>query len=338
MSGFLKCVKSLGVLVIAFIVVGASETTTSDYINDYKANYSRPVKIPFPQDNLYTYEKAKLGKNLFYDVRLSADDSISCASCHKPEYSWEDGLITPTGIGNAKVARHSPTILNMAWGELYFWDGRAESLEKQALMPIQDPNEMGQDIDSLILKLSDIPDYVEQFDSVFPDSGITPENIGKAIATYERTIVSSSSSFDYWIMGNENAISEQAKRGFVLFNEKAKCSLCHEGWNFTDLGFHDIGLDTNDIGRYDILDIKVLKNSFKTPSLRNITERAPYMHNGSIQTLEEVIHHYNDGFVVRESLSPEIVPLNLTQDEIADLLVFLETLSSKDLIVMKADQ
>ena len=189
---------------------------------------------------------------------------------------------------------------------------------------------MGQNIESLIKELEIITEYRDEFTSVFPNDGITSENIGKAIATFERTIVSGIAPFDEWIMGNENSISQEAKRGFNLFNGKANCVSCHEGWNFSDLSFHDIGLNSDDVGRHAIFEIDVLRSSFKTPTLRNIAERAPYMHDGSISTLEEVVDHYNDGFVTRESLSSEIKPLNLSQSEKKDILEFLLSLSSDD--------
>lgn len=295
-----------------------------------KGDYDRPKSIPFPEDNPYSDAKAELGRKLFFDPRLSSSNLISCASCHNPSFGWEDGQ--PLGSGNkmGKLGRHTPTILNLAWGEVFFWDGRAETLEEQALGPIEAGAEMAQPLDDLIKELSAIEGYRKAFAEAFPDSGITKENIGKAIATFERTIVSNLAPFDRWVRGKDKAIGESAKRGFLVFNTKARCSRCHSGWNFTDDSFHDIGLKSTDIGRNKVLGDDLLLHAFKTPGLRNIVERAPYMHDGSLKTLAEVVDHYDSGFERRPSLSDEMKPLNLTPEEKADLVAFMESLSSKD--------
>lgn len=322
--------KSFGAVALLGLALAGVSTLIAADGHDMRDNYKRPADIPFPEENPYGEDKAELGKQLFFDPRLSRENNLTCGSCHNPSFAWEDAQETSVGTPMSRLGRHTPTVLNLAWGEIYFWDGRAETLEEQALGPIQAGGEMAQDMDQLIDELKAVPGYVERFDDVFPGEGVTPENIGKAIATYERTIVSAQAPFDAWVDGDEDAISGAAKRGFELFNTKAKCVACHEGWNFTDWGFHDIGLGDRDEGRFEILDIEALKHSFKTPGLRNIVERAPYMHDGSIRTLEEVIDHYNDGFSTRPSLSPEMVKLNLTDDEKSDLVAFLKTLSSDD--------
>lgn len=296
-----------------------------------RKSYRRPTEIPFPADNPYTERKAELGKMLFFDPRLSGSNLISCASCHNPSFAWEDAQ--PTGAGNEmnRLGRHTPTILNLAWGELFFWDGRAESLEEQALGPIQADVEMAQPIDTLIAELDAIPGYRAIFEEVFPGEGVTADNIAKAIATYERTVVSAQAPFDKWIEGDENAISDSAKRGFVVFNTKANCNACHSGWNFTDDSFHDIGLETEDIGRAGIVpEIPEFKHNFKTPGLRNIVQRAPYMHNGSLTNLYDVVDHYADGFVKRPTLSDDVIPFQLSSAEREDLVQFLQTLTSPD--------
>lgn len=310
----------------------AVDTITTASIPDepLKAKYKRPERIPFPEDNPYSDAKAELGKKLFFDPRLSSSNLISCASCHNPSFGWEDAQ--PLGSGNkmGKLGRHTPTILNLAWGEVFFWDGRAESLEEQALGPIMADAEMAQPMEQLLKELKSVAGYRDAFEKAFPGSGITPENIGKAIATYERTIVSNLSAFDRWIRGDEAAINEEAKKGFQVFNTKARCANCHSGWNFTDDSFHDIGLGSTDPGRGEVLGAKALMHAFKTPGLRNIVERAPYMHDGSIKTLREVIDHYDRGFVKRETLSSEIKPLSLSDEEKSNLVAFLKTLSSRD--------
>ncbi len=300
----------------------------------WKGEYVRPGEVPFPEENPYTAEKANLGHKLFFDPRLSGSDYISCATCHNPSFSWGDGL--PTGFGHkmTKLGRRTPTILNSAWGELMMWDGRFESLEEQALGPMGAEAEMNQELSGIVEELQAIPGYRTLFNVTFPGEGISIENIAKAIATYERTIVSGIAPFDRWVAGDETAISAAAKRGFDLFNNKANCAACHTTWNFSDSGFHDIGLPDDDLGRGGVLKTVVkMQHAFKTPTLRNVVHRAPYMHDGSLATLKEVIDHYNDGFKRRESLSDEMKPLNLSEDEKADLLAFLLTLEGADQVV-----
>jgi cytochrome c peroxidase len=294
-----------------------------------KALYRRPTTIPFPKDNLYTPEKAALGKKLYFDTRLSVTSAQSCASCHSPSFGWGDGLPVGVGHGMAKLGRRSPSIVNAAWGEIFMWDGRLATLEEQALGPIQAAGEMNMPLDQLMLRLASIPEYKPQFEAAFPKDGMSPKTLAAAIATYERTVVSERSPFDVWIEGNEKAISEEAKRGFALFNGKAVCSSCHEGWNFSNDSFHDIGLPTKDIGREEFVPgVVKMKHAFKTPGLREISRRGPYMHNGSLPTLESVIEHYDQGGVARPSRSDLMKPLGLTAQDKADLVAFLMTLTS----------
>ena len=294
-----------------------------------KAEYRRPATIPFPKDNPYSVEKASLGKKLFFDTRLSAANILSCGSCHSPAYGWGDGQPTGVGHGMKKLGRRSPTIINAAFGQIFMWDGRASSLEEQALGPIRADVEMNLPVDQLLEKLKGIEGYRPLFQAVFPREGIAPETIARAIATYERTVVSSRAPFDVWIEGDEAAISQQAVRGFVLFNTKARCVDCHTGWNFTDDSFHDIGLASADIGRAKILPgIEKMIYAFKTPGLREISLRGPYMHDGSVPTLEAVMDHYNRGGIDRPSRSAQIKPLGLSKQESADLVAFMKTLNS----------
>ena len=209
------------------------------------------------------------------------------------------------------------------------WDGRLATLEDQALGPIQSPGEMNMQIDDLMHRLASIPEYKPLFDVAFPGEGIKVPTLAKAIATYERTVVSDRAPFDAWIDGNEKAISEEAKRGFELFNGKAQCSACHEGWNFTNEGFQDIGLPSADVGRGQFLpEVIKMQHAFKTPSLREISRRSPYMHDGSLATLEDVVEHYDRGGVDRPSRSDLMKPLDLTSQEKTDLVAFLKTLGS----------
>ncbi|HKA70995.1 MAG TPA: cytochrome c peroxidase [Xanthobacteraceae bacterium] len=308
---------------------GAVPRSAPASLAELKAQYRRPETIPFPKDNPYTVEKATLGKKLYFDTRLSAANLLSCAACHSPAYGWGDGQ--PRGIGHnmKQLGRRSPTIVNAAFGEIFMWDGRAGSLEEQALGPIRADVEMNLPIDQLLAKLKAIPEYQPLFKAAFPKDGMTPDNIAKAIATYERTVVSGRAPFDAWIEGDERAIPEEAKRGFVLFNNKGGCQNCHSGWNFTDDSFHDIGLSDADVGRGKFLPAIVkMQQAFKTPGLREITRRGPYMHDGSVATLEAVIEHYNTAGVERPSRSELIKPLALSAQEKADLVAFMKTLTS----------
>jgi len=298
-------------------------------IDALKAQYKRPSTIPFPKDNPYTPEKAALGKKLYFDTRLSLTSAQSCASCHSPGFGWGDGLAVGVGHGMAKLGRHSPTIINAAWSSIFMWDGRLPTLEDQALGPIQSPGEMNMQIDQLMDRLASIPEYKPLFEAAFPGEGMKVATLAKAIATYERTVVSERAPFDAWIDGDEKAISEEAKGGFALFNGKAQCSYCHEGWNFTNEGFQDIGLSSDDVGRGKFLpDVIKMQHAFKTPGLREISRRSPYMHDGSMATLEEVVDHYDHGGTDRPSRSDLIKPLGLTSQEKSDLVAFLRTLNS----------
>lgn len=295
-----------------------------------KQSYKRPTSIPFPADNPYSAEKAALGKMLFFEPRLSKNRNMTCATCHNPSFGWEDATSTSIGAQNSHLGRHSPTIINAAWGKTFFWDGRAASLEEQAAGPIESNVEMNLPMSVAVDRLAEVASYQAWFKRVFGDSGITSDNIKKAIATFERTVVSGQAPFDLWIEGDESAISESAKRGFTLFNGKAECSACHTGWNFTDNKFHDIGLASKDKGLGARTGLAQDEFAFKTPSLRNITQRAPYMHDGSMNNLRSVIAHYIGGGIPRASRSELMRPVALTPQELSDLEAFLQTLTGKD--------
>lgn len=298
-------------------------------IDEMKARYRRPQTIPFPKTNPYTVRKVLLGERLFFDKRLSRSAVQSCASCHEPGFGWGDGL--PLGVGNGmiKLRRRTPSIVNAAWGSSFMWDGRLSDLEHQALDPIQSPTEMNMPIDELMKRLSSISEYTTLFEIAFPDEGLNPKTLSEALATFERTIVSSEAPFDAWIAGDEMAISGEAKAGFLIFNTKGRCSTCHEGWNFTNDSFQDIGLMTDDIGRSQLQpDVLNMKYAFKTPGLREIAHRGPYMHNGSVATLEDVVEHYDRGGIDRPSRADTIRPLGLTPLEKSNLVEFLKSLSS----------
>ncbi len=315
-----------------FFVKGlhANSFTTSE-IKELKQEYKRNINIPFPKHNPFTKSKYKLGKKLFFDKRLSATGTISCATCHRPQLGLEDGKALSKGVTGKTLSRHTPTILNLAWSELFSWDGRSRSLEEQAKKPITDQLEMGLNETQFSKMIQSDQNYLRMFTKAFPGRPINIGLASHALATFERKLISTPSPFDEWIEGKEDAISSEAKRGFLLFNGKAHCSTCHSGWRFTDDSFHDIGIDSADIGRGKFLKkINSMQHAFKTPTLRNIALRSPYMHNGSKRTLKEVIDFYNrGGDKKRPSLSSEIFLLNLTSQEKRDLISFLKTLSSE---------
>jgi cytochrome c peroxidase len=225
-----------------------------------------------------------------------------------------------------QLGRRTPTILNLAWAPALFWDGRAESLEEQALGPIEAAGEMNMKLDDMVRRLDSIPGYRALFEAAYPREPIAAETVAKAIATFERGVVSAQAPFDRWVAGDEDAISAAAQRGFLYFNQKARCSTCHSGWRFTDDSFHDIGIEADDLGRAKVTPrIELARFAFKTPTLRSVAERAPYLHDGSAETLEEVMALYTRGGAVhRPSLSPEIKPLGLTSSEEQDVVAFLK--------------
>lgn len=291
--------------------------------------FNRPAAVPQPADNTTTPLRAELGRQLFFDPRLSGSNALSCASCHNPALGWSDGQPTAIGHNMQVLERATPTILNTAYQRVQFWDGRAATLEEQALGPITAPGEMNQPLDELIQELKAIPGYVETFAAAYPGEGITAQTIAKAIAAFERTIIAAESDFDRWLSGNTQAMSPEALWGFVVFKGKANCTACHTGHNFTDDKFHNIGLkDVKNPGRFAIEPKPSLKAAFKTPTLRDVARTAPYMHNGAYTTLEEVIDHYDKGgFENAGTLSEDMKPLNLTREDKQALVTFLKSLS-----------
>ena len=315
------------------ITLSSSLLATPLPYEQQKAQFKRPDTIPFPADNPYSVQKAALGKMLFFDPRLSNNRNMTCATCHNPSFGWEDATPRSVGDQNSQLGRHSPTIINAAWGNKYFWDGRASSLEEQAKGPIESEVEMNLPLSKAVTRLSQVAQYRTWFARVFGSEGITADTITKAIATFERTIVSGEAPFDRWVNGDETAISPAAQRGFGLFVGKAKCIDCHSGWNFSDKKFYDIGLSGDDLGRGELTGNAQENFAFKTPSLRNISQRAPYMHDGRFENLTEVIIHYVSGGIQRPSLAPQMVPLVLNAQEIKDLEQFMLTLTGDDTAV-----
>ncbi|EKS29588.1 MAG: c-type cytochrome [Afipia felis] len=295
-----------------------------------RAKYRRPTIIPFPEDNPYSKAKADLGKMLFFDPLLSGSRKHSCSSCHVPAKSWSDGLPHAIGEDPAGMDIRSPSLIDIAFVDVLGWDGKFPDLESVTFGPLTSPQNMNITERELVRRLRALPRYNAAFAKAFGDKHITRRRIELALATYERTIVAGEAPFDRWIMGDENAISPEAKRGFALFNGKAHCSSCHSGPSFTDGSFQDIGSATgDDIGRGRLFpNSEKLQYAFKTPTLRDVAERGPYMHDGSVATLEGVIELYNKGGIDRPSRSPSIKPLSLNAAEKAELIAFLKTLSA----------
>ena len=324
--------KVCAFLVLMIAVVGGSIVVSRDAPGrgDSRASYRRPAAIPYPDDNPYTAAKAELGRTLFFDPILSGGRTRSCGTCHNPSLSWGDGLPRAVGEGNIALPLRSPTLLAIAWIPRLGWDGKFRDLESVTFGPITSPANMNLSEPALMKRLQAIPDYVSAFETAFGPDGITRRNVELALATFQRSIVVDQTPFDSWVGGNERAIGAAAKRGFELFNGKARCSGCHNGFAFSDGSFHDIGTATHaDVGRGRLFPTSVkLRYAFKTPTLRDVARRAPYMHDGSIPTLAGVIDLYDRGGIERPSRSVLIRPLELTQAEKTDLIEFLNTLTA----------
>jgi cytochrome c peroxidase len=295
--------------------------------------WRRPDSAPAPADNQPNATRIELGRSLFFDPRLSAKGVMSCASCHNPALGWSDGRPTAVGHDMKILGRATPTIVNAAFNPLQMWDGRKGSLEDQALGPFESENEQNIPLPELEQRVRSIPGYVNMFALAYPGEDISSRTIAKAIANFERTVVSLDTPFDRWIAGDTKAVNASAKRGFDLFQGKAECALCHQGFNFTDNGYHNIGLKeadgvAPDPGRFAHRKVAVLRGAFKTPTLRDITLTSPYMHNGSYTRLEQVIDHYDRGGDVKENLDANMNPLELTAQEKADLVEFLHSLTA----------
>ena len=325
--------RFMGLILTLSMLTAAGVSRAGDPTS--KDEYRRPDGILSPSNNPLTAEKAILGKTLFFDARLSRDGKMSCATCHSPDHRWSDGRMIPLGSENVKNARRTPTVLNSAWLTSLMWDGRAGSLEAQAVLPITTPHEMNFDIPALIERLQAIKGYRPLFTQAFGDETINQKRVTQALASFQRTLVSQTAPFDRWVAGDEKAISESAKRGFALFGGKANCAACHSSWRFTDDSFHDIGLRTEDIGRGAKVppQVTLMQYAFKTPSLRDLPINGPYMHDGSMRSLEEVIKHYEKGGIDRKSRSLEMKPFELTNAERLSLIEFVKTLDGGPLKV-----
>lgn len=340
--------------------------------------------LPIPADNPQTPEKIQLGDKLFNDTRFSSTGDVSCATCHDPQKAFTDSpLVTSEGINKLTGTRNAPTVINSAYFTKFFWDGRSPDLEDQAQHPIINPVEMGlTNHDPVLAIVRTDPEYIAAFRKAFNKEPlqVTMREVQQAIASFERTLISGDSPFDQWYFGRQqNAISEQAKRGFDVFMNKGRCVSCHTIENdhalFTDNRFHNIGVGVNriqadigtlapaflkakaagvdvdkavltnpktsELGRFAVTDTMDELGAFKTSTLRNVAVTAPFMHDGSLKTLRDVVEHYNNGGIsnktdpVNDFLSGGIRPLNLSDQEMTDLVAFLETLTSPQFAAQK---
>lgn len=356
-------------LMLSVCAVYAQQTTQARSVQ-YELNGPLGLEVPWgldvlalriPSDNPITNEKIELGRLLFFDRRLSRDSTVACADCHAPAQTFTDGKPVATGISKQKGKRSSPALINRAFATHQFWDGRAPSLEEQAKGPMLDPLEMGnRSLEDIVAGLRKVEGYRKLFTEAFDTEDITIDHVAKAIATFERTLLSGNSPVDRYLRGDKSALSPAAERGGKLFNGRARCFMCHTGFNFTDEQFHTLGAayerSEADLGLYHVTRQEIDKRKFKTPTLREIANTAPFMHDGRFKSLEEVVNFYSRGGLAESCATntnagplgnlglrlpgvlqgllttntpTELEPLNLSNSEKKDLVQFLKSLSGE---------
>jgi cytochrome c peroxidase len=281
-----------------------------------------------PDNNTLTTEKVSLGRRLFFDSLLSRDRRVACVTCHQPAFAFADTVSLPRGAFKRIGKRNTPSIINRVYGRSFFWDGRAGSLEEQVLQPVQNSLELALPIGEAVARLRKDASYATAFAGVFHE-GPTPTNLARALASYVRTIRSGDSRFDRYQAGDADALSVDERNGLALFRGKANCAACHSGPNFTDEKFHNTGVGsrTSDVGRYGVSRRSADRGAFKTPTLRDVGLSAPYMHDGSIATLDSVVAFYDAGGRRNPQLDPEIRSLGLSAEERRQLAAFLRALA-----------
>jgi cytochrome c peroxidase len=290
---------------------------------------------PHPEDNAPNAARVALGKALFFDPRLSGDGNMSCATCHSPLRGWSDGLPTAKGVKSMVLDRASPTVINTAYNSLQMWDGRKKTLEEQAMGPMEATVEMNMDTQRLFTFLNGSEGYREMFSRAYPGKPIDAESLSKAIASFERTVVSNDSPFDQWVAGKKDAMTPDQVAGFALFIDpkKGNCMACHSGPNFTDNGFHNLGLasfgkENPDVGRFAQRPVAIMKGAFKTPTVRESANTGPYFHDGSANSLREVVEFYAKGGIVKTNISQSMKELTLSAKEVDQLVAFMGALST----------
>jgi cytochrome c peroxidase len=335
--------------IVLFAAVGltsAIERTAFTYADLEAANPLRPLPAPplgiSHLDDLSrppAPERVRLGRWLFYDTRLSADGKVACATCHVPERAFSNGARVATGTWGRPGARKTPSLVNTAHSLVpnrFGWDGRATSLEEQSLRPIVHPTEMGSTASRVVRTLTSITAYAPYFQQAFGDRAITLPRVASALADYQRTRMSGNSAWDRWQRGDARALSPSARRGWELFTGDAKCSRCHFGPSFTDGAFHNLGVGWDaaskryaDDGRAAVTGQPGDRGAFKTPTLRDVARHPPYMHDGSLPTLRDVIQFYVRGGARNPHLDTQIRPLHLSPADIDALVAFLEALNGE---------
>lgn len=306
------------------------------YLLQFPSYFPQPEPLLSNNDPL-TYEGVALGEKLFFDPILSGNNNISCGTCHQPAKGFADGLaLTDHGISGKTLHRHSPALINLAWGKGFFWEGGSKNLESQVLAPIINADEMGQNIIDLVAELNAHPDYPALFRKTFDDGEISGPNVMKAIAQFERTLISATTKYDDYRQ-EKNSLTELEMKGMALVEQK--CGGCHPAPLFTDNGYHNNGLDSEYSadnegiaqGRYRITSLPEDMGKFKVPTLRNVAASAPYMHDGRFATLDEVLDHYSEGILYSATLDA-LIPgtgLQLTNEERTAILAFLEALTDE---------
>ncbi len=322
---------AVAVLLVAGCSMGLSSPVPAPTAAD--AAWRLPANPPMPVNNISTPDRAALGKALFFDQRLSGSGTMACASCHLPELGWTDGKKFSVLPNGEVLGRHSPTVLNHAYNTQFMWDGRKKDLEDQAIGPHRHLSKDAYATSAA--RLREVKGYQVMFAKAYPGEPINEHTIARALAAFERTIVSSDSPFDHWVAGDTTALTPAQYRGYQVFMDpgKGNCAACHNGPNFTDNGFHNIGIrDARakpDVGRFEFRPLASMKGAFKTPTLRDIALHAPYFHDGSATTLREVVEHYVRGGDDRSNVSPDVKPANLSGEERDELVAFLQSLTGK---------
>jgi cytochrome c peroxidase len=342
-------VFQLGILPFLSCCGSASHQNRASHVSEKPIGAAITIKpplglppVPVPNGNPETEEAIALGRRLFYEKRLSSDESVACSTCHNPLLAFTDGQKQSRGVGGKIGTRNAPSVINAAYSPLQFWDGRAPSLEEQAAGPIANPLEMNQRHEICVSKLEADPEYKSQFQKTFGPGPVTLGKVENALASFERTLLSGNSQFDrYQFGGEKSALSPSAIRGLAIFRDvnKGNCATCHaiggKDALFTDGKFHNIGVSVNaegeltDLGRYDVTKIDTDKGAFMTPTLRNVAKSAPYMHDGSLKTLKAVVDFYAGGGNSNLYLDREIKEIKLTGQERSDLVEFLESLTGE---------
>jgi cytochrome c peroxidase len=326
----------LSVFLISILASGAVVAEDKPVLRAGHASLKEWVLPPVTgtKENTLNAARIDLGRHLFFDPRLSGEGNMSCGTCHNPALGWSDGLPTAKGVKSAILGRASPTIINSAFNTIMMWDGRKKDLEEQAMGPMEANVEMNMDTVRLFKWLNESPGYRKLFEAAYPGEGINAGTLSKGMASFERTVVMNDTPFDKWLAGDAKAMTAQQVHGFDVFLDASKgnCAACHSAPNFTDNGFHNVGLASwgspnPDMGRFAQKPITRMKGAFKTPELRGIALTAPYFHDGSAKTLKDVVNHYAKGGEVTTNIDPNIQPLKLSDQDKDDLVAFLNALT-----------